>query len=83
MGTLFKVVTKTSSSSRKRIWDMDCKYIKADTVLPYSSALMLTKSGGRATSTFHRKLWNERNESSTRYSIWRDLFSRMNCNQVL
>ena len=39
MGTLFKVVTKTSSSSRKRIWDMDCKYIKADTVLPYSSAL--------------------------------------------
>ena len=40
MGTLFKVVTKTSSSSRKRIWDMDCKYIKADTVLPYSSALV-------------------------------------------
>ena len=40
MGTLFKVVTKTSSSSRKRIWDMDCKYIKADTVLPYSSALL-------------------------------------------
>ena len=65
MGTLFKVVTKTSSSSRKRISDMDCKYIKADTVLPYSSALYaaiqsqpeLTNTGtglidGRCISTF-------------------------------
>ena len=35
---------------------------------------MLTKSGGRATSTFHRKLWNERNESRAQYSIWQDFF---------